>query len=190
MKKEELLKIKEELIKLKNERDEILKLEGEIKVLEQNETVKKYLDLLDLYDESLSGRKKNFNKKTDDDLLKIVINNNDITPREDIYVYIGTYKYSDEIDIVHGPSDIPVSRNAKDANYVIYYNLESKYYDSVEIPYKKYLEFESKHTIIIPENIVSRKKYFYDLQKQYFDLLINESEEKANEMINKLVRKK
>ena len=112
-----------------------------------------------------------------------------ITPDEEIYVYMGSYKYNNEIDIIHGSHDIPVSRANDDADYVVYQNLEAKYYETVQIPYLKADEFESTHKIIIPQNVVSRQRYFYDLQSEYFETMIFESPEKAKEKVNRLIRK-
>ena len=47
----------------------------------------------------------------------MINNTHKITPTNDIYVYIGTYKYSDEIDIVHCSNDILVDRNNNKADY-------------------------------------------------------------------------
>ena len=113
-----------------------------------------------------------------------------ITPDDEIFIYMGTYKYSDEIDIVHGSNDIQVSRTNRDANYVLYQNLEAKYYEFVQIPYAKADEFEKNHKIIVPQNVVSSQKYFYDLQREYFETMVSESPLKAKEKVNRLIRKK
>lgn len=126
------------------------------------------------------------NKKFSD----IAVRNTKITPDEEIYVYIGTYKYTDEVDIVHTPHDIPVSRTNPDANYVLYQNLEVRdVYKDVRIPYSKADEFEATHKIIIPQNVVSRKIYFHDLQSEYFETMIFDSPERAKEKVNRLIRK-
>lgn len=105
---------------------------------------------------------------------------------------MGTYKYNNEMDIIHAPNDIRVNRNDKDADYVVYYNLEARAHSfegHVEIPYSKADEFELAHKIIVPKNVISRESYFYDLQEEYYETVILESEDKAIERINKLVKK-
>ena len=97
----------------------------------------------------------------------------------------------DEIDIVHSSADIPVSRTCSDADYVIYRNLESKYYNgTIEVPYQKALEFEQTHKVIFPQNTINKERYFYDLQIDYLETMILESPEKAYEKINKLINNK
>lgn len=69
-----------------------------------------------------AGIEKYTNKK----IVDIAVHNTKITPDSEIYVYLETYKYGDEVDIVHASKDIPVSRTSHDANYVLYQNLEKK----------------------------------------------------------------
>ena len=189
MKSEELKQLKEKVEQLKKERDKVLEIQEEIKRLEKNEKVKRYLELLDLFEEKTIGTNAGIDKYTDKKIINIALSNTKITPDDEIYVYLGTYKYNNEIDVVHGSHDIPVSRADRNANYVLYQNLESKYYESVEIPYEKADEFEMTHKIIIPKNVVSRQRYFYDLQFDYFETMILESPEKAKEKVNKLIEK-
>ena len=107
------------------------------------------------------------------------------------YLYIQEliYIYSDEINIVHGSNNIPVSRTNHNANYVLYQNIETKNYETVQISYAKADEFESTHKIIIPQNVANRQRYFYNLQSKYFETMIFESPEKAKEKIIRLIKK-
>ena len=190
MKSEELVKLKERVQQLKQERDKVLSIQGEIEKLEETEEVKKYLELLDLYEEKTTGRNTGIENYTDKKIIDIALRDTTITPDDEIFIYMGTYKYSDEIDIVHGSNDIQVSRINRDANYVLYQNLEAKYYEFVQIPYAKADEFEKNHKIIVPQNVVSSQKYFYDLQREYFETMVFESPLKAKEKVNRLIRKK
>lgn len=189
MKSEELIKLKEKVQEIKQKRDKVLEIQEEIKKLEECEEVKKYIKLLSVYEEMIPEKSKKIAEYTEKDIINIALGYTKITPSEDIYVYIGTYKNSDEFDIVHGPSDILVSKNNKDADYILYQNLEAKYGGTVQVPYKKADEFESNHKVIFPQNVVSRQRYFYDLQLEYFKTMIFESPEKAEEKINSLIRK-
>ena len=47
----------------------------------------------------------------------------------------------------------------------------------------------STHKIIIPQNVVNRQRYFYNLQSKYFETMIFESPEKAKEKIIRLIKK-
>ena len=189
MKIEELNELKEKVEQLIKKRDKVLEIQEEIKRLEETDEIKRYLYLLDLFQEKTSGRNTGIEKYTNKEIIDIAVGNTKITPDEEIYVYMGTYKYNDEIDIIHGSNDIPVSRANHDADYVVYQNLEAKYYETVQIPYLKADEFESTHKIIIPQNVVSRQRYFYDLQSEYFETMVFESPEKAKEKVNRLIGK-
>lgn len=191
MKKEELELLREEYKSLIRQKEEIIELERKIKLLEKLPEVKEYIEAINLYNEK-TYKKNNMEKKDNSYFINRIINTHKITPTNDIYVYIGTYKYSDEIDIVHCSNDILVDRNNNKADYCVYYNLEVGTYNinsSVEIPYIKADEFEKKHNIIFPNNVLRRKEYFYDLQNEYFETAILESEEKALEKIKKLFKK-
>lgn len=189
MKSEELKKLKERVQQLKQERDRVLSIQSEIKKLEETEEVKKYLELLDVYEEKTTGGNTGIESYTDEKIIDIALGDTTITPDEDIYVYMGTYKNNNEIDIVHGSNDFPVSKANHDADYVVYQNIESHYWETVQIPYAKADEFEANHKIIVPQNVASRQRYFYDLQREYFETMISESPEKAKEKVNKLIRK-
>ena len=121
--------------------------------------------------------------------IDIQLYNTKITPDDEIFVYLGTYIYSDEINIVHGSNYISVSRTNHNANYVLYQNIETKNYETVQISYAKADEFKSTHKIIIPQNIANRQRYFYNLQSKYFETMIFESPEKAKEKIIRLIKK-
>ena len=189
MKIEELQELKEKVEQLIKKRNEVLEIQEEIKKLEETDEIKKYLNLLNLFKEKTTGRNIGIEKFTNKKIIDIAVSNTTITPDEEMYVYIGTYKYNNEIDIVHGSRDILVNRNDHKANYVLYQNLEAKYYETVQIPYKKADEFESTHKIIFPQNVASKQRYFYDLQSEYFETMVFESPEKAKEKVNRLIRK-
>ena len=189
MKIEELNELKEKVNQLIKEREKILEIQDEIKRLEETEEIKRYLNLLDLLEEKATGRNTGIENYTNKKIVDIALYNTKITPDDEIYVYLGTYIYSDEIDIVHGSNDIPVSRTNHNADYVLYQNIETKNYETVQIPYVKANEFESTHKIIIPQNVANRQRYFYNLQYEYFETMIFESPEKAKEKIIKLIKK-
>ena len=188
MRIDELIELKEKVEKLIKERDKVLEIQEEIKRLEATDEIKRYLDLLNLLQEKTTGKNTGIEKYTNKKIIDIAVSKTKITPDGEVYVYLGTYKYNDEIDIIHGSHDIPVSRSNPAADYVLYQNLEAKYCETIEISYSKADEFESTHKIIIPQNVVSRQKYFYDLQSEYFETMVFESSEKAKEKINRLIK--
>lgn len=188
MKLEELNKLKEKVKELQSKREEVLAIKNEIAILEETEEIKRYLYLFGLYKEKKNDKNIEIDKLTDKRIVTLALGDVKITPDEEIYVYIGTYKYNYEIDIVHSSNDHIVSRNDSSADYVLYVKLESKYGEQVQIPYNKADEFEATHKIIVPKNALSRFTYFYDLQEEYFETMVLEGTEAAKKMINKLIK--
>ena len=108
MKIEELNELKEKVNQLQKARDKVLEIQAEIKKLEETEEIKRYLSLLDLLEEKTTGKNTGIEKYTNKMIINIAIRDAKITPDDEIYVYLGTYKYSNEVDIIHGANDIPV----------------------------------------------------------------------------------
>lgn len=191
MRNEELIKLRENYNELINERNKILALKSKIEKLENDPIVKEYLDTVLEYEDNKAKHVYPVEEKEDSYFVRRAVDKTSITPRKDYYVYMGTYKHTSEIDIIHAANDIRVNRNSKDADYVVYYNLEARVHSfegTVEVPYSKADEFESTHKIIVPKNVVSSNSYFYDLQEEYYETAILESEAKAIEKVNKLVK--
>lgn len=189
----ELELLRQNYKKLKEKAEKVVSLAKKIEELKQLPEVKEYLELLTEYEKITSKfvDKEQIEQKNDSYFIRKAVKQTDITPRNDYYVYMGTYRYTDEIDVVHSPNDIEVSRHNSSADYVAYYNLEAKKYSfnlSVVVPYSKADEFELNHNIIFLKNVINRERHFYDLQDEYFETLILESEEKAIQKINKLVK--
>lgn len=191
MRNEELIKLRDNYNELINERDKILALRSKIEKLENDPIVKEYLDTVSEYEDIKAKHVYPVEEKEDSYFVRRAVDKTNITPRKDYYVYMGTYKHTGEIDIIHAANDIRVNRNDKNADYVVYYNLEASVHSlegTVEVPYSKADEFESTHKIIVPKNVVSSNSYFYDLQEEYYETAILESEAKAIEKVNKLVK--
>lgn len=191
MRNEELIKLRENYNELINERNKILALKSKIEKLENDPIVKEYLDTVLEYEDIKAKHVYPVEEKEDSYFVRRAVDKTSITPRKDYYVYMGTYKHTSEIDIIHAANDIRVNRNDKNADYVVYYNLEASVHSlegTVEVPYSKADEFESTHKIIVPKNVVSSNSYFYDLQEEYYETAILESEAKAIEKVNKLVK--
>jgi len=97
-----------------------------------------------------------------------------------IYVYLGTYRYSDYCDIVHSSSDERVDDDSPCANYRLYQDIEQYY--GVEIPISKSKEFEDTHTIINPKTQWKQRVY-YDIQREFFTTAVKTSQESAKKRI-------
>ena len=140
------IKIKSKRIAIQKRRS--IKNTSRNKKLEETEEIKRYLNLLK---EKTTDKNSGIDKFPNIKIIDIVLGNVKITPNEEIYVYIGSYKINPEIDIIHGSIDYEVSRSNQDADYVLYKNIESKYNGTVQIPYKKAEDFELTHKVIFPK---------------------------------------
>lgn len=180
--KEELLKLlKEELQNIKKENEDHNKIVKRIKELRKEPKVKEYIELMNLVDEDLKQR-----NLSDIDIIASFYHRhlNKIKEEDtnDIYVYLGTYEYNYEVDIVHGSNDFRVDYNSPKANYRIYKNIEYPYIESV--PICRCEEFEKNHIIIKPKSHFKNKEY-YKIQEEFFVKAVKTNQEKAKQMILK-----
>lgn len=190
----ELQQLRDKYNSLIEEKERLIDLSNKIKELKKLPVIQEYLESTKEYKQIRSKDYTNdgLENQPNSYFVRNAFSHLDITPRNDYFVYMGTYRHTTEVDIEHGANDIEVSRNDKSADYVIYYNLEARNHSidsSVIIPYSEADKFESTHKIIFPKNTLFKEKYFYDLQDEYYETAILESQEEAINKINKLVRK-
>ena len=190
----ELQQLRDKYNSLIEEKERLIYLSNKIKELKKLPVIQEYLESTKEYKQIRSKDYTNdgLENQPNSYFVRNAFSHLDITPRNDYFVYMGTYRHATEVDIEHGANDIEVSRNDKSADYVIYYNLEARTHSidsSVIIPYSEADKFESTHKIIFPKNTLIKEKYFYDLQDEYYETAILESQEDAINKINKLVRK-
>ena len=192
MTNEELEKIRKKFKELQEKRTEILKLGEAIKLLEQNPTVKKYLELVNLYEKNTTGRMYEFDKKTDDDLLYSSLCSVRINETNNIYVYMGTFQKNYECDIEHGSTDYRVNKHDPDANYRIYRNLELMSYQDayeIEVQIEDCEKFEQGHIVIYPKKTSLYNQFFLKTRDEFFKTSVYESQEKALEKVLNLKNK-
>lgn len=188
MKPEEMELLRKRYYDLKGQKEKIMKVKMELLKLRKSPKVQRYLELVGEYQEIKDEGIADIENKDDDFFIRRAINFSKITPTNDIYVYIGAYKYNYETDIVHGASDYLVGRGDATADYFVYYNLEERSRSSVVVPYQEVNEFEENHHIIIPKKFFNRDCYFSHLQEEYFKTIIFESEEQALLKVKKLFK--
>lgn len=178
-----LQKIKDDYERRKQERTNLQNLMQEIKKLEENETVKKYLAL----NEQLNSIKFKKNLLVSDiELLDLSFKSYcySIRSTNNIYVCLGTFMLDSSCDIVHGPSDIRLKYDDPRAEYRIYKNIEDGY--SKQISIRKCALFEATNKVIFPQT--SRTdKFYYELQKEFISTMIEHGQEEACKRI--LIRK-
>ena len=173
---EEVLKeIKKDYEQRKETRNHLSEVLEEIIKLEEDDTVKKYLNLKKEL-ESINYKK--IIEQSDEQILYSSFYNNRymIIETNDIYICMGTFMMDSICDIVHGPSDIRLNRDDPRAEYRIYRNIEDGYSEVISM--RKCEEFERMHKVIIP-NIYWTEKYFYELQKEFIKITLEEGQEAA-----------
>ena len=112
-------------------------------------------------------------------ILEIILKNLYKIKEEDtnnIFVYIGTYKFSNKIFKNHISKDIEVDYNDPSADYRIYWNIESK--SPIMIHISRCSIFENAYTVFDSKNIT-----FNDIQKDFFYKAITENQEEAKKYI-------
>ena len=118
-----------------------------------------------------------------DDIVSMVFDRNIYRIKENetnhIYVYSGTYKCDDCIDIVHGPSAIAVSRYDSRAEYRTYHDLEQ--FSEIEVPIRKCDDFEKNNYILFV-----RRSDYYQLRKEFIVDAVNLGQK---ESVRKVLKK-
>lgn len=158
-------------------------------LLELRETLKKYEEKHDVK-EYLALKEKIFSlgnlivNESDDTLLEIAMTKSKTLDNLDnIYVYLGSYKKSNERDIVHSSCDIRIFDGETDnIDYKIYRNLEGDHLDKVIVPSDECEEFEEENIIIYPRTILTGG-YYYQIRSRYYKDAIKNGIDKAREKL-------
>lgn len=179
MEQEILQSIKEESRKRQEKREYFSNLLEQLEKLEEDENVKKYVELRKKTD-SVDYQK--LLEESDEDILYRTFYRHQymIKNTNEIYVCLGTFMLDNICDIEHGPSDIRLNRNDPRAEYRIYSDLENEV--SRQIPISRCEEFERTHRVIFPQTSLTQK-YYYQLQKEFISLVVTEGQEKACQKI-------
>lgn len=178
MKEELLTKIKEEL---QSEKQKLIDYNNNIKrirELQNDANVQEFLNLTNLSYERMSLK-----KVPSEDLIELIFSSHlyEIDERDSngIYVYLGTYQYTDEVDIVHAAHDISVPYDSPVADYRVYHNIEQLC--SEMIPISECDNFEKTHTILNKKRISN--KGFYVIQRDFFIRAIKVDQISAKKMV-------
>lgn len=147
-------------------------------LLEQDEKVKEYIEILQLMKDYNKSTLDKSNRELITDLFNKNVNKSKST--NDIYVYIGTYEYATGINI-KGTIDKAVDRDDPNADYRLYINLE-KFLDTKQIAISEADEFEKTNTVIYAEN----RNEYRELQYEFIKYSIELGQEKA---IQKIIKK-
>ena len=176
MKESTLVNVREEYKKVVNETNQLLSYKQELKSLEQDENVKRYLELLELVDRDYEAP--SIEKMIAAAYLNANIENSD---SNHIMVYVGTYHRDTDM---YRDNDTITQDDSK-ASYKAYLDLETQ--AAYNIAIEEVAEFEKEHlTIYLPVEGVSQNDYmrkYFELQTWFRKQLMTHSQK---EVIGKL----
>ena len=176
MKESTLVNVREEYKKVVNETNQLLSYKQELKSLEQDENVKRYLELLELVDRDYEAP--SIEKMIAAAYLNAKIQDSD---SNHIMVYVGTYHRDTDM---YQDNDTITQDDSK-ASYKAYLDLETQ--AAYNIAIEEVAEFEKEHlTIYLPVEGVSQNDYmakYFELQTWFRKQLMTHSQK---EVIGKL----
>ena len=176
MKESTLAKVREEYKNMVKETNQLLSYKKELMSLEQDENVKRYLELLELVDRDYEAPSSE--KMIAAAYLNANIENSD---SNHIMVYVGSYLR--DSDMYHD-NDTIIQDDSK-ASYKAYLDLETQ--AAYNIAIEEVAEFEKEHlTIYLPVEGVSQNDYmrkYFELQTWFRKQLMTHSQK---EVIGKL----
>lgn len=182
--------VKNKYNELISKRESIDELQSRLKKLEENKAkleldlnVQAYVSILEQIDQiikmlpSLDERK----SMTDEHLLWIAANQVILEQNtNNIYVYMGTYDYSSEGDIVHGSRVIELPDDSTDFGWKLYKNIELvDYYADKIVPKQELGVFEKETTILYAPKDTFPDIFYRKVKKVFFETLIKFGQEEA-----------
>ncbi|MDD3341901.1 MAG: hypothetical protein PHN72_06940 [Bacilli bacterium] len=185
MTQDDLKNIKREMEAIKESKEKGENLEKRLMELENNSIVQEYLRIKTTLqnDKSLYWAK----KISDDRILENAINYVRITNTDHIYICMGTYRESTQIDIEHGSSDIRVERDDPSASYREYRNIELPLHDmdcTQQISISECAQFEQDNIVLYPyRESNANGQYYYKMRNMYFEDALTIGKEKALEKV-------
>ena len=156
MKESTLAKVREEYKNMVKETSKLLSYKKELMSLEQDENVKRYLELLELVD-------RDYETPSSEKVIAAAYLNANIENSDSnhIMVYVGTYHRDTDM---YRDNDTIIQDDSK-ASYKAYLDLETQ--EAYNIAIEKVREFEQEHlTIYFPVEGFSQNDYM----KKYFEL--------------------
>lgn len=176
MKESDLVKVREEYKNMVKETNQLLSYKKELMSLEQDENVKRYLELLELVDRDYEAP--SIEKMIAAAYLNANIENSD---SNHIMVYVGTYHRDTDM---YRDNDTIIQDDSK-ASYKAYLDLETQ--EAYNIAIEEVAEFEQEHlTIYLPVEGFSQNDYmekYFELQAWFRKQLMTRSQK---EVIGKL----
>lgn len=180
MKKELIEKIKEEIVDLKYKQKIIRDSIVELDELKQNQSVKRFLELLEFDTE----KNRRFIIKNEIGLLGVVYNKYGrfLNENNNIYFCMGTYTNSNKNVFEQGFGFFALDRDDPRALFRIYINLENES-DYIKVPIEECELFEIEHKVIFPKYSCVNFKEYYKVSEEFFRTIILEGQDVAIEKV-------
>ena len=161
-------------------KQKLLKLKQSIEKYEKKRKVRKYLELK----KEFLSLNRSIANAPDDVLFEIAMTKSKTLDNLDnIYVYLGSYKASNEADIEHPSRDTRVFHgNNDEIDYKKYRNLEGACFDDVIVPSDKCDEFEDENIIIYPRTNLFGK-YYYKIRNDFYKDALEDGIDKAKKKL-------
>ena len=173
MTNEEREKIKEKYEHLLEIKKEILKNKDEIEILEQDPTVRRYLELKERLESDKGYDYYEVAHLSNEMILEKAIKSLRVSNTSGIFICIGTYHNGDI-----------VSHDASDIDFREYVNIEQNQYEDDRIrliPISDCLEFEQNNIVLYPPKGVNSSQYYSKIRTMYFNTAIQYGCDKAKE---------
>lgn len=183
MTNEEREKIKGKYEHLLEIKKEILKNKDEIEILEQDPTVRRYLELKERLESDKGYDYYEVVHLSNEMILEKAIKSVRVSNTSGIFICSGTYQNG---DIDSDFNDYIVSHNDPDADFREYINIELPEYDSSHIqliPISECAEFEQNNIVLYPPKGVDSAQYYSKIRMMYFNTAIQYGCEKALEKV-------
>lgn len=180
MEKEKLQKIKNDIENMKQKMEEYKKIVPRLQELEQNPSVKEYLNLLGIVQSYVYNWLMDTNNCI---LLERVYNDfsfwmeTKTTHEKTLYMYLGTFKNLKSMGAEH----YLVNRKDVSAEYNEYQNLENQMI--LRLPILLCGAFEASHAILFPQYFSNR--YLFSIQSEFYRLVRDKGTEEASKQIMK-----
>ena len=168
MTNEDIQIIKEKYEHLKDIKEELLSEEEELKQLEENESVRRYLELKMRIESDKGYSYPHVKTLSDEDLLEEAISNSKISKTNNIYVCIDTFHRTDDYYINEYLNIECPSCNGDYSMFLPSINVE---------------DFEKENIVLYPPKNVDGEEYFQRIRNMYFETAINYGCNKAMEKI-------
>lgn len=179
MKEEELLKIRERYTELVNLKEEVTKIKENMEELKKVPEVQKYIELYDKLNSWVYYDVKHADYKH---LAESLARSKGVTPTTNIYCYIGTYQYDENMD----PDKI--GDFSEDMDFVSFTNIET-FKSSIKVKPEDLQEFVKENIIVSPTELCQDgAMLYYMVQNEYFETCVKEGQDKAIEKCKKYAR--